>query len=108
MRWVAGADDSAWAARNAFTARSMVTLETEIFSGTEAGNSPPQSFHLDTVSLAFSQSFWPVDLRLNLPPSVPEAKMRQAQRFQPFLRSSNSPERKSSGRPASQSRRCRR
>jgi hypothetical protein len=33
----------------------------------------------------------PVDLRLNLPLRVPDAKIEQEQRFQPFFRSSNSP-----------------
>src|SRR5260370_40990062 len=103
MRWVAGADDSEWVARNVLTARSTVTFETEIASGTRAGNSPPQSFQPETISLAFSQSFCPVDFRLNLPASVPEAKMMQAQRFQPLFRSSNSPERDSSMWAASQS-----
>lgn len=36
-------------------------------------------------------------LRLNFPAMVPEAKIMHAQRFQPFLRSSNSPERDSVG-----------
>jgi hypothetical protein len=42
-----------------------------------------------------------VNLRLKVPDRFPEANMKQPHRFQPFLRSSTSPERESSGRFAS-------
>ena len=58
------------------------------------------------TALAPSQSDFPVYLRRNFRPNEPEAKTNQTHFFQPFFRSSNSPERDSSGCPASHYRRC--
>jgi hypothetical protein len=55
-----------------------------IVSGTKVGNSPPQSSSQKQSLYLFPQSFCRVDFRLNLPASVPEAKVMQAQRFQPL------------------------
>ena len=68
----------------------------------------PASSHVAAVALASSQSHAAVDVRRNLPWSEPDAKIGHSHFFQPFFRSSNSPERDSSRYPAAQSRRWRR
>jgi hypothetical protein len=57
--------------------------------------------HSAATAVASSHAVLPVYFRLKFPAMVPEAKIWQLHRFQPFLRSSNSPERDSSGCPAS-------
>jgi hypothetical protein len=85
------------------TVRKLVKDDLSRFSGRGTGGTLPRPSHDCAVShwevtaLASCQSGLPVNLRLNWPASVPEAKMKQAQRFQPSLRSSNSPDRDSSG-----------
>src|ERR1039458_6750921 len=63
-------------------------------TGTGAGSPAQESFdaHWLATDLASSHFQTSVDLRLNSPLRVPEAKTGQSQDFQPFLRSSNSPE----------------
>ncbi len=76
-----------------------------------AGGSPahePAVSHVVAMAFASSQLVLPVYLRLKVPLRVPDAKIKQPQRFHPFLRSSNSPERDSSGCPPSHSSRWRR
>src|ERR1019366_8104471 len=63
-------------------------------TGTGTGSPAQEAFdaHWLATDLASSHFQTSVDLRLNSPLRVPEAKTGQSQDFQPFLRSSNSPE----------------
>src|ERR1700722_4064268 len=91
-------------------ARSMVVRPSDAAAATGAGSAglaalPQEPACSQTAAMdgASVQLLLSVDLRLNFPFSVPEAKIRQSQRFQLFFRSSNSPEWDSSGYPASHS-----
>src|SRR6266571_5627241 len=103
---VAGAMDSRSSSRKTFTARSIVARDGA-GPGSGTGNdgiwpSQDRAFsHSAATALASSHVILPVDLRLKAPARFPEAKMKQPHRFQPFLRSSTSPERESTCRFAS-------
>ena len=93
-----------------FTFDETVVTGVGFGSGTGSADSVPESWdsHWPAIFFASTQSETSVDLRENFSLTVPDAKIGQSHRFQPFLRSSNSPEQELCSCPALQARRCRR
>src|SRR6266705_3400164 len=98
--------DSRNSLRKTLTARSIVARDG-VGSGSGVGGDGICSsqdrafFHSAATALASSHVVLPVNWRLKVPDRFPEAYMKHPHRFQPFLRSSTSPERESTGRLAS-------
>ena len=97
--------------RNALTAVAIVAPAAGFSGGVLTGAAPshlPVSSQAEATILASSQVCFPVRRRRNFPPRVPAAKIMQPHRFHFLDRSSNSPERDSSGCSPSHSWRWRR